>query len=685
MSIFECAQLLATHIRTNHNRLVDCLTSYETHKVAVDEIQRSLDLLDNLAENGSYFDGRVNKILSFLPINQPLYALCCFGVIPSFQSHQTFVRPPVVSWHLFTDLENALNLSYFVPNLTISQVERNEFIRAHLLQKPDAVIFTGKPENASEVQNLFGDDVLFIGNDASHNPVLVTQSADITNAVDGVIEVQLYNQGADCAAPNSILVHASVYEEFLIKLHESLSLVKVGDYADKGVLVGPLVSEKHFKEVIARLTTLKDAIHPDKQVRYEEGQLLLYPTVITKPLCEGGNYEEWLAPVFFIQRYDSDSELSLYFENPAYYSGSGYVTVYGESDYVSAKLEPEQFELVGQDHKTVIHDTHLHAPGIERGVKPYGGYGVNSSFIAYQGYKLAEPTLPQRDIYQYLLAAKYDVELISNDFSQVIHSLFNDQLDFFFFSGSVAYGGGRLKHSDIDVAVVLKKPTSETALKEHSISTYIQFAKAYTRINKKYSFIPDDVFPGELLTQDLIEEAIRGRGFSVKDSQLHLPIASTDYYLSNINHWFRAWLSMTAFSVFGGGNKETFMNYKNNAWKTVILYLALKTTEKSLSVFSVLNTLSSESNKWIGLGITSNYYSFHLRENAHVRQALEALSSEGYFTEKQASFHINRKAVLEWEKKVIHDLYDDSIAQAQPLTSMDDVKTIMTAINDPYE
>lgn len=380
--------------------LISTLTTYETHHVANDEFSRTIDTLQHLEENQDFFKDAIDKVISFLPINQPLYAFTCFALVPSLMAQEVFVRPPVITHTLFTKLAAVLDLGQFFPRVHISYQERRSFIEEHRNTAGNiAVIFTGKSENAFAVQKQFGEKVLFIGNGSSHNPVIVTETADLNLAVAGVIEVQLYNQGGDCAAPNAILVAEGVYEEFLARLHEALHDIKTGSFSDPEVMVGPFHDPKHFRSIRAFLAEERAWLDPLTPIRTEESKLLIEPAAILKPLAEGGNYKELYAPIFFIQKYGRDTELASYFEDSRYALHAGYITVYGKSAYIMnltdiSPLHPPE---------SVIYNTHLHASGVERGVKPYGGYGMNSSFVVFKDRYHIGPTLPQRDIFNHLI------------------------------------------------------------------------------------------------------------------------------------------------------------------------------------------------------------------------------------------------------------------------------------------
>lgn len=51
-------------------------------------------------------------------------------------------------------------------------------------------------------------------NGAGHNPIVVTETANVEHAVESTLRVTLQNQGQDCAGPNAILVHDSKLSEF---------------------------------------------------------------------------------------------------------------------------------------------------------------------------------------------------------------------------------------------------------------------------------------------------------------------------------------------------------------------------------------------------------------------------------------------------------------------------------------
>ncbi|HLC76563.1 MAG TPA: lysine--tRNA ligase [Candidatus Peribacterales bacterium] len=411
----------AEFIERNREKIVKTLLMYETYEVASDEIRRSVDLLISLRENSEYFQREVGPVASFLPSNQPLYATTCFTVVPSLMASESHVKAPEGMRKFFPALVQDLELKKHFPNVHVHQGARADFIdkraarRIHpktreLETATDAVIFTGTPEKASLVRNEFHQRVLFIINGAGHNPMVVAESADIERAIASALRLQLYNQGQDCSAPNAILVHTSVYDVFVHRLAEQVRQVKVGSYQNRENTVGPISRDGDLPRIQGFLEENGRYISAATEgiIRTRSG--IVEPTIIEKPLQDGGNFTEQFAPIFFIQRYEGDDELGRYFEDPKYKANAMYITLFGNSPYVESLIgDPENDKNILHDVSTIIRNTDLHAPGVERGTKPYGGYGRGASSISIHGRIIAKPTLPQRDIYEFLVKPSLEI------------------------------------------------------------------------------------------------------------------------------------------------------------------------------------------------------------------------------------------------------------------------------------
>ncbi|PIP56003.1 MAG: hypothetical protein COX06_00265 [Candidatus Zambryskibacteria bacterium CG22_combo_CG10-13_8_21_14_all_42_17] len=407
------AQKFTDIIESRFDELSEILLRYESYEVVRDEVNRTLDLLRNLKENKKYFKLRIGAIAAFLPRNQPLYAFTCFVIVPSLMASEVHFRIPHSMKNFFHDMLALLDISELFPNVIVSTKQRIDFLieRSAMLMNPDTkesrpltdvVIFTGTTIHANQLRSVFDKRTLFIANGSGHNPIVISKDADILKAVEAVLTLQFYNQGQDCASPNSILVHDDIFLEFLSLLRQSVATVKVGHYADTTSRIGPISDPKDLIRIQNFLVEHQEWIDPLTVGIIRTKEVIVEPTIICKPLLCGGNFNEIFAPIIVVQKYLKDSDLKLYFEDQRYVLNAMYVTLYGTSTYVKNLVGRPIRGKVLHQQSSLIQNTHLHALGVERGTKPYGGYGYGASSTSINGKITPMPTLPQRDIYERL-------------------------------------------------------------------------------------------------------------------------------------------------------------------------------------------------------------------------------------------------------------------------------------------
>ena len=114
-------------------------------------------------------------------------------------------------------------------------------------------------------------------------PFIVFDDADLDEAVKGAIICKFRNAGQTCVCANRILVQEGVYDAFAEKLIVAMSNLKLGNGAEDGVNVGPLINEKAANDV---LSFVDDAIAKGAHVvtgggRSDLGECFVNPTVLT--------------------------------------------------------------------------------------------------------------------------------------------------------------------------------------------------------------------------------------------------------------------------------------------------------------------------------------------------------------------------------------------------------------------
>ena len=96
------------------------------------------------------------------------------------------------------------------------------------------------------------------------NPAIVTASADLDKAADGVMRSAFGNQGQKCSACSRVYVHASVRDRFVELLVEKTMRIKIGNPLERDVWMGPVIYE-------AAVRTYEEAI---QQAKHDGGRIL---------------------------------------------------------------------------------------------------------------------------------------------------------------------------------------------------------------------------------------------------------------------------------------------------------------------------------------------------------------------------------------------------------------------------
>lgn len=82
-------------------------------------------------------------------------------------------------------------------------------------------------------------------------PFIVFEDADLDAAVQGALISKYRNSGQTCVCSNRLLVHEAVAEAFTARLAEATAALKLGNGADEGTHMGPLVNRKAVEDVDA--------------------------------------------------------------------------------------------------------------------------------------------------------------------------------------------------------------------------------------------------------------------------------------------------------------------------------------------------------------------------------------------------------------------------------------------------
>lgn len=148
--------------------------------------------------------------------------------------------------------------------------------------------FTGDTSTGKRIMSLASDQAKPVGLElGGKNAMLVLSDADVEAAVEGAVWGGFFNNGQVCAAASRILVHESLYEEFLARFVEAAKQIRMGDPMNPETVLGPLPFKEHRDKVESYIASAKA----------EGAKLVLGGERPNTPETQKGY---WVAPTIFV-------------------------------------------------------------------------------------------------------------------------------------------------------------------------------------------------------------------------------------------------------------------------------------------------------------------------------------------------------------------------------------------------
>lgn len=147
--------------------------------------------------------------------------------------------------------------------------------------------FTGDTSTGKRIMSLASGLAKPVGLElGGKNAMLVLSDADLEAAVEGAVWGGFFNNGQVCAAASRILVHESLYDEFLARFVEAAKQIRVGDPMNPETVLGPVPFKEHRDKVESYIASAKA----------EGARLVLGGERPTSPETQKGYY---LSPTIF--------------------------------------------------------------------------------------------------------------------------------------------------------------------------------------------------------------------------------------------------------------------------------------------------------------------------------------------------------------------------------------------------
>jgi acyl-CoA reductase-like NAD-dependent aldehyde dehydrogenase len=317
----------------------------------------------------------LSPIAAITPFNFPML-LAAHKLAPAMACGATMVLKPPPQDPLSTmQLAGILRESGY-PTGAISIVPCSNEDAAPLLDDPRVrmISFTGSARVGWMIKQRapMKRVALELGGNAA---VIVEPDADLDHAVKRCVAGGYLYAGQSCISTQRILVHETVYEEFVRRFAPAVQALRVGDPLDLSTDVGPVIDRANAERVES---WIEEAVKGGAKIAAggSRSASLVAPAVLLDTASEMRvNCEEVFAPVTTVRRYSTLAEAIVMANDSPYGLQAGLFT----NDLRTIKRAFEEMEVGG----LVINDV----PGFRVDHAPYGG--VKQSGTGREGVRYA--------------------------------------------------------------------------------------------------------------------------------------------------------------------------------------------------------------------------------------------------------------------------------------------------------
>ncbi|WP_174613189.1 aldehyde dehydrogenase family protein [Virgibacillus ihumii] len=204
---------------------------------------------------------------------------------------------------------------------------------------PRIISFTGSTtvgrHIAQQAVKNFKKPLLELGGNSAF---IVLDDADIDYAVNAAAFSRFTHQGQICMSANRIIVHQSIYDEFIAKYKKKIAALKTGDPRDPDTVIGPVVNE----DAAQRLKAIIEKGIEQGATPVLKGNIsgnMVEPTILTDVTSDMAvAQEEMFGPVVGVTPFETDKEAVRIANNTKFGLSGAVHTADGERGVQLAKM-----------------------------------------------------------------------------------------------------------------------------------------------------------------------------------------------------------------------------------------------------------------------------------------------------------------------------------------------------------
>lgn len=205
---------------------------------------------DVAGESDRYFYRPKGIVLVISPWNFPLAIPTGMTVAALVTGNCVLLKPAAVTSVIAAKLGEIL-VEAGIPKGVFQYIPGSgSIVGAHLVKHPDVqmIVFTGSQEvgcqiyaNAAILQPGQRHLKRVVAEMGGKNAIIIDESADLDQAVQGIVYSAFGYSGQKCSACSRVVVLASVYDPFVVRLVEATKSLNIGNAADFSTKVGPVI------------------------------------------------------------------------------------------------------------------------------------------------------------------------------------------------------------------------------------------------------------------------------------------------------------------------------------------------------------------------------------------------------------------------------------------------------------
>jgi aldehyde dehydrogenase (NAD+) len=155
------------------------------------------------------------------------------------------------------------------------------------------------------VAQRFGRVLLELG---GNNAAVVAPSADLDLAVRAIVFAAAGTAGQRCTTLRRLIVHRSVADTLVERIVAAYRQLPIGDPSAEGTLVGPLITETSYREMVGALEQARadgGQVFGGERVDRGPNSYYVRPAVVRMPAQTELVHRETFAPILYVLTYDA--------------------------------------------------------------------------------------------------------------------------------------------------------------------------------------------------------------------------------------------------------------------------------------------------------------------------------------------------------------------------------------------